>query len=364
MQVHRTMTDRNRKDAWNQEFSRLGDARNRLLAVAILAIGTLAIIPGVILDTGLPGYVTYLRFGVSVIGAVGILLFRARILGSTWMVLSYALPMFALTSFMIAMQTEAVAVVQLTTMVFVVAIFYTAFFILPAWASVVMISAIIFSYVPFVFLFGVHPAGFYMEHSGSLLILTLITLPLATGFRNRMLRENFQLHHEVESQRRELEFYAHNDALTGTMNRRGGMAYLEHLIGISRRHGICLSIGFVDVDGLKTVNDEHGHKAGDDLIRSVAGVIKDRIRDSDSLFRVGGDEFIVLFPGCRKDDADGVFTEINRALKKEEESRAYPMEISYGIAEYDGSASADAFIHEADNLMYGEKQKKKRRKAR
>ena len=353
------MDDQNQLKAWNAEFSRIADSRNRLLAIIILAIGTLTIIPGIILDSGLPGTITYLRFAVSGLGALGIVLYYTRVLSGTWMVLSYALPMFTLTSCMIALQNDAAAVIQLTTMVFVVAIFYTAFFILPTWATVMMVAVIIFSYVLGTVLLGVHPVGFYFEHSGALLILTVLTLPLGTRFRNKMLRENFLLHHEVEAQKKELEFYANNDALTGTMNRRGGMAYLEHLIGISRRHGIYLSIGFVDVDGLKAVNDEFGHDAGDDLIRSVVDIIRDRIRDSDSLFRVGGDEFIVLFPGCRREDAEDVFTDINSALEDAGASRNYPLEISYGIAEYDGSSSADIFIHEADSVMYGDKQRKK-----
>ena len=355
------MTEQNQLDAWQEEFSRIGNSRNKVLAVVILVIGTLAIIPGVLIDTGLPGYITPLRFAVSGLGALGVILFYTGVLNGTWMVLSYSVPMFALSSYMIAMQNEAVAIVQLTTLVFVVAIFYTAFFILPAWASILNIAAIILVYLLSIYLTDLHPMGFYLEHSGALLVLTLITLPLVTRFRNRMLRENYLLHHEVETQKKELEFYAHNDALTGTMNRRGGMAHLEHLIGICRRHGIYLSIGFVDVDGLKTVNDEHGHTAGDDLIRTVARVIRDRIRTSDSVFRVGGDEFIAVFPGCRKDDADEVFTGITDALKKEEKMKDYPMQISYGIAEYDGSASADSFIHQADSIMYGHKQSKKNR---
>ncbi len=91
-----------------------------------------------------------------------------------------------------------------------------------------------------------------------------------------------------------LEGLAHEDDLTGTLNRRGFQREMKRAIAHARRYGGGLALIMADVDGLKRINDHHGHAAGDDLIRSVAKALLSQVRASDTVARVGGDEFAVL----------------------------------------------------------------------
>ena len=117
--------------------------------------------------------------------------------------------------------------------------------------------------------------------------------------------ENVQLYQELEAsvQARTAELTAANeeirnlsltDELTGLRNRRGFFLFAEQARAMAMRAGKQSAILFADVDGLKDVNDRHGHEAGDALLRNFAGVLADTFRESDVVARVGGDEFCVL----------------------------------------------------------------------
>ena len=91
-----------------------------------------------------------------------------------------------------------------------------------------------------------------------------------------------------------------SDGLTGLYNRRGLFALGEHTMRSARRRAKGLGVIYVDVDGLKDINDRFGHAQGDEALRAVADVIRASIRESDVVGRVGGDEFVVL----AEDDPD------------------------------------------------------------
>lgn len=97
----------------------------------------------------------------------------------------------------------------------------------------------------------------------------------------------------------ELLKHASFDTLTGVMNRRSGMALLEEKIHgpYQQEFYVC----YIDINGLKTVNDNFGHSAGDDLIKTSCEIINCNIDSGDVLFRMGGDEFIIVFFGKNKE---------------------------------------------------------------
>ena len=102
------------------------------------------------------------------------------------------------------------------------------------------------------------------------------------------------------------------DDLTKCYNRRHAMYTLREWFSRSKRYGTTFSLIYFDLNGLKLVNDKYGHQAGDLLLRSVVGVVKKLLRDSDVLFRMGGDEFMVL---CPDTDRQGALTCAERMQK-------------------------------------------------
>lgn len=95
-----------------------------------------------------------------------------------------------------------------------------------------------------------------------------------------------------------LTYDATHDALTGLMNRRGFEEKAEELLKnnktVNRKHSLC----FIDLDQFKVVNDTCGHEAGDELLRSISNIFTDNVRKSDTLARMGGDEFVILMENC------------------------------------------------------------------
>lgn len=100
-------------------------------------------------------------------------------------------------------------------------------------------------------------------------------------------------HNTLEALQDELAIQASRDSLTGLANRAQSMRLLAGALGRSRRHGRTVGVLFVDLDGFKAVNDLHGHRSGDEVLRRVAGRMQDQLRDGDFLGRLGGDEFVI-----------------------------------------------------------------------
>jgi len=152
------------------------------------------------------------------------------------------------------------------------------------------------------------------------------------------------------------------DELTGLYNRRGFFTLGTQTLRLMRRKGREIVVIFIDVDGLKRVNDAYGHESGDELIRRAAGLLKATFRDSDIVARIGGDEFAVV-----ANETDGTPAEtITRRLKKaiEEHNLALPpaeqLSMSVGAARH--SVIADSELSEllarADTEMYTDKRQR------
>ena len=156
--------------------------------------------------------------------------------------------------------------------------------------------------------------------------------------------------------RQQLEFAAHHDQLTGTLNRYSYTIALEREVRRSRRYGSPLSLLLFDIDNFKTVNDTHGHKAGDSVLREVVEIVSGQIRDSDFLCRVGGEEFVVI--AVESDCArGGVMAEKLRGLIQEHNFKiANRITVSFGVAELEAKESSDLLFKRADAALYRAKQ--------
>jgi diguanylate cyclase (GGDEF)-like protein len=96
--------------------------------------------------------------------------------------------------------------------------------------------------------------------------------------------------------KRELEFLAYHDSLTGLSNRTAFEERLRVAIADTRRHGDILGLAYLDLDKFKPVNDEYGHEAGDAVLVTLSGRLVTAVREEDMVARMGGDEFVILLP--------------------------------------------------------------------
>jgi diguanylate cyclase (GGDEF)-like protein/PAS domain S-box-containing protein len=152
-----------------------------------------------------------------------------------------------------------------------------------------------------------------------------------------------------------LKHMADHDGLTGLCNRRRFEEELERHSAYGRRYGVDGALLMLDLDGFKAVNDGYGHRAGDSVLAAVAGVLKNRLRETDVLARFGGDEFAVLMPHGGDAEAAELSDVLVNAVRAEVSTPAGPIDASAGYAVFDNDASADEMLSRADDAMYAQK---------
>ncbi len=144
------------------------------------------------------------------------------------------------------------------------------------------------------------------------------------------------------------------DPLTGCYNRRHFDEVVDRELATHRRHGVPLSVLFIDVDHFKAVNDSLGHEAGDRVLQSVANFLKQHVRRSDYLFRWGGDEFLILIWGTLE-DATHMQAQLKAAFCGLRDKSQLPptLGLSIGCAEVSPDTTDMAsVVREADERMY------------
>ena len=160
----------------------------------------------------------------------------------------------------------------------------------------------------------------------------------------------------AEKTEAELRFLADHDSLTGLLNRRRFRAELDQYVSFTARYGGRGAVMVIDIDGLKEVNDRRGHQAGDTLIRKVAEILRERVRATDLVARLSGDEFAVLMP---QTDTAGAM-QLGEDLRSQV-AEGLPLNldlgdasISVGITMFGGQSGmgAEAVLVAADQAMY------------
>jgi diguanylate cyclase (GGDEF)-like protein len=157
------------------------------------------------------------------------------------------------------------------------------------------------------------------------------------------------------------------DELTGIVNRRTAILVLEKQFGLCLRNRSVLSVAFFDLDGLKAINDALGHAAGDEYIKSSCALLAKAVRNTDTVGRLGGDEFLAVLPDC---DIAGAEAMGRRARTLVDEwnhvgGRSYTMSFSVGfassreIAAEAAHPTATALVELADSRMYDDKARRK-----
>lgn len=166
-----------------------------------------------------------------------------------------------------------------------------------------------------------------------------------------------QKQHETQ-----LTHYASTDMMTGTYNREWGYKAMQEMLDKADTTGEEISLIFLDLDGLKYVNDTFGHSAGDLMITEIIDVTRESIRKSDIICRWGGDEFIIIMQ-CEVEVAQKSMNTITNKLKKINKTHKleFKLALSYGITSLksDDCNNLDSIISYADSLMYKNKLKKR-----
>ena len=155
----------------------------------------------------------------------------------------------------------------------------------------------------------------------------------------------------------ELEMLSSVDALTGLLNRRMLYDRLRHEIERVRRYKVDLALMFCDLDYFKEINDTHGHKVGDEVLKMVAGILKKSLRTSDIVGRYGGDEFLIVLPQTSLKGAHDLAERIREAVQEMRyevyEGQSVGTTMSIGVTYYTGGETdVDALINRIDTALY------------
>jgi diguanylate cyclase (GGDEF)-like protein len=166
---------------------------------------------------------------------------------------------------------------------------------------------------------------------------------------------------KVENLTNEVYKLAALDQLTGLYNRRSGEQRLSEEISRAMRHQRPLTVLLIDIDGLKQINDQLGHPAGDMMLKIFSERLQRAIRGSDLAVRLGGDEFMVLLPECRVDEVRHVLSRIE-GIQFEYDGNKIPCSFSRGWTDYRPGETSAELLKRADDVLYENKRagKKKR----
>ena len=173
---------------------------------------------------------------------------------------------------------------------------------------------------------------------------------------NQMASRLEEIYRQLNNEKKNFNYLAHHDPLTGMANRLYINQQLDSVIAHSRKQGKPFTLLYLDVDQFKNINDSLGHGAGDQLLKEVSDRLLDVIGANGHVARLGGDEFMVLFPNVQSIKAVSVFAEaINRALRKAFTLEGEPIYVtsSIGVCQYpEHGDNVETLVRNADTAMY------------
>jgi diguanylate cyclase (GGDEF)-like protein len=191
-------------------------------------------------------------------------------------------------------------------------------------------------------------------------------LTLSTSMHHmtaRLLRMNEEMEEQVRERTRaleqanqELDRQVRHDPLTGVLNRRGFRSQCDLALALARRGHRPLALLMVDADHFKRVNDTWGHDVGDEVLKFLAATMVERLRSSDVVARLGGEEFVALLPDTDAEAALGVAQSLLAHVSAHRHAQAGQVTVSVGLATLEGEADdAEALLRRADEALYAAK---------
>ena len=155
------------------------------------------------------------------------------------------------------------------------------------------------------------------------------------------------------------------DSLTGILNRRAFIERGETEIARVLRYQRPLSLAMMDLDNLKTINDEYGHNAGDNALMTIVQLCQKEMRSSDAIARYGGDEFVILLPETNMEKAfrlaERICQSVNKIVLETKPNNNVFLSVSIGLSEFDGKEKLESLLQRADEALYEAKRSGKNR---
>jgi diguanylate cyclase len=201
----------------------------------------------------------------------------------------------------------------------------------------------------------INPNGFELliiwASFSSILLRCQLVGYYAFRLRDTLLSKNVNLSERMQY----VEDMAVHDALTNVLNRRAILPLIEENIGLTKRKKIPCSIAIIDIDHFKSINDNHGHLVGDEVLKGLVGTIKAKIRTSDKLARYGGEEFILLMPATSLQEA----YQVVERMRKDVELKSWNLlgielkvTFSAGLASVEVEDDLVKLLSKADAALY------------
>ena len=196
------------------------------------------------------------------------------------------------------------------------------------------------------------PVGGQPERSVELSVSPLISETRATLGLVLVLHDTS----ELRGLTRQMTYQASHDALTGLVNRRELERRLEEAMESAQTGDVSHALCYLDLDRFKVVNDTCGHTAGDNMLREVASIIKEAVRDSDTVGRIGGDEFALLLVGCPLQKARQIADDVVRSVSDYRfvwKDKIFNIGVSIGLVEIGrGGGTIEDLMNSADSACY------------
>ena len=151
---------------------------------------------------------------------------------------------------------------------------------------------------------------------------------------------------------------AHTDPLTGVLNRSTLDSVFQKETALTKRHDSALSLLMLDIDFFKHVNDTYGHAAGDETLKKLTRCIQETVRESDPIFRLGGEEFAILLNDTNKDGASLFAERLRKAVEAtmiQYKQAKFNVTISIGVTQYKDSEQLEELMQRADQALYSAK---------
>lgn len=171
------------------------------------------------------------------------------------------------------------------------------------------------------------------------------------------------IHYSIERQKLQDKLFslALIDYLTGLYNRRGFFTLAEHHLKLAERMNKICHLLFLDIDNLKTINDNYGHFQGDLYLKKTAEILIHSFRDSDIISRIGGDEFVVLIPDTSTQGAQNTVSRFQNNINEVNKREGLNLSVSVGIATFSPNTnlSLQELLNKADKNLYDKRRKEK-----